>query len=77
MLLRFYSIEWVEEGTSEPLPTSVTLEVEDGTDVAEIEMNGGDMLEEEFGVGVDSFEWETIEDDTEDPFSFVTDPDEE
>jgi hypothetical protein len=74
MLVRFYSIEWQEE--SEELPTSVTLEVADGTDVAEIEMNGGDMLEEEFGVAVDSFEWEQVDDDTEDPFSFTTDPDE-
>jgi hypothetical protein len=78
MLVRFYSIEWSQEATSEPLPTSVTLEIEDGTDVAEIEMNGGDMLEEEFGVAVDSFEWDKIDEDDEDadPFSFVTDPDE-
>jgi hypothetical protein len=76
MLVRFYSIEWAEEGTSEPLPTSVTLEIDDGTDVAEIEMNGGDMLEEEFGVAVDSFEWESLDEDTEDPFSFVPDSDE-
>jgi hypothetical protein len=75
MLVRFYSIEWSEE--SEELPTSVTLDIEDGTDVAEIEMNGGDMLEDEFGVAVDSFEWEQVDDDTEDPFSFTTDPDEE
>lgn len=75
MLVRFYSIEWQEE--SDDLPTSVTLDIEDGTDVAEIEMNGGDMLEEEFGVPVDSYEWEQVDDDTEDPFSFVTDPDEE
>jgi len=75
MIIRFYSIEWQEE--SEELPTSVTLEVADGTDVAEIEMNGGDMLEEEFGVAVDSYEWEQVDDDTEDPFSFVTDPEEE
>ena len=76
MLIRFYSIEWAEEGTSEPLPTSVTLEVADGTDVAEIEMNGGDMLEEEFGVVVDSFEWESLDEEEEDPFSFVPDSDE-
>lgn len=75
MLVRFYSIEW--QSDSEDLPTSVTLDIEDGTDVAEIEMNGGDMLEEEFGVEVDSFEWEQVDDDTEDPFSFATDPDEE
>lgn len=75
MLIKFYSIEWQEE--SEDLPSSVTIEVSDGTDVAEIEMNGGDMLEEEFGVPVDSYEWEQVDDDTEDPFSFVTDPDEE
>ena len=74
MLVRFYSIEWQEE--SDDLPTSVTLEVADGTDVAEIEMNGGDMLEDEFGVAVDSYEWEQVDDDTEDPFSFTTDPDE-
>jgi hypothetical protein len=74
MLVRFYSIEWQKE--SEELPTSVTLEVADGTDVAEIEMNGGDMLEDEFGVAVDSYEWEQVDDDTEDPFSFTTDPDE-
>lgn len=74
MLVRFYSIEWQQE--SEELPTSVTLEVADGTDVAEIEMNGGDMLEEEFGVAVDSYEWEQVDDDTEDPFSFVPDSDE-
>jgi hypothetical protein len=74
MLVRFYSIEWQED--SEELPTSVTLEVADGTDVAEIEMNGGDMLEDEFGVAVDSYEWEQVDDDTEDPFSFTTDPDE-
>lgn len=73
--MRFYSIEWSEE--SEDLPTSVTLDIEDGTDVAEIEMNGGDMLEDEFGIAVDSFEWEQVDDDTEDPFSFATDPDEE
>jgi hypothetical protein len=70
MLVRFYSIEWQEE--SDDLPTSVTLDIEDGTDVAEIEMNGGDMLEDEFGVAVDSFEWEQVDDDTEDPFSFCT-----
>jgi hypothetical protein len=74
MLVRFYSIEWQEE--SDDLPTSVTLEVADGTDVAEIEMSGGDMLEDEFGVAVDSYEWEQVDDDTEDPFSFTTDPDE-
>lgn len=69
MLIRFYAIEWQEE--SEDLPTSVTLEVDDETDENEIEMMGGDMLEEEFGVAVDSFEWEkTEEDDKEDPFSF-------
>jgi hypothetical protein len=71
MLVRFYSIEWQEE--SEELPTSVTLELDDETDDNEIEMMGGDMLEEEFGVAVDSFEWEKVgEEETEDPFSFGT-----
>ena len=71
MLVRFYSIEWQEE--SEELPSSVTLEIDDDTDPNEIEMMGGDMLEEEFGKPVDSFEWEIVEeDDKEDPFSFGT-----
>lgn len=69
MLIRFYSIEWQEE--SEDLPTSVMLEVDDETDDNEIEMMGADLLEEEFGTPVDSFEWEkTDNDENEDPFSF-------
>jgi hypothetical protein len=68
MIIRFYSIEWQQE--SEELPSTVTMDVEDGTDVAEIEMNGADMLEEEFGVPVDSFEWEVNDEEQEDPFSF-------
>jgi hypothetical protein len=69
MLVRFYSIEWQEE--SEDLPSTVTLELEDDVDDNEIEMTGGDMLEEEFGIPVDSFEWERVEEeDKDDPFSF-------
>jgi hypothetical protein len=74
MLVRFYAIEWADEDAEmDNLPTSVTLEVEDGTDANELEMTGGDILQEEFGVDVDSFEWEFVDDDTEDPFSFVPD----
>jgi hypothetical protein len=72
MLIRFYSIEWQED--SEELPTSVTLDIDDDTDENEIEMMGSDMLEDEFGVEVDSFQWERIdEEEKEDPFSFGTD----
>jgi hypothetical protein len=69
MLVRFYSIEWQED--SDDLPNVVTLELDDSTDDNEIEMMGGDMLEEEFGIPVDSFEWERVEEeDKDDPFSF-------
>jgi len=38
---------------------------------------GGDMLEEEFGIAVDSFEWERLdEEEKEDPFSFGTEEEE-
>lgn len=70
MLIRFYSIEWQED--SEELPTSVTLELDDETDENEVEMMGADMLQEEFGVGVDSFQWEKIDGEDEDPFSVPT-----
>jgi hypothetical protein len=66
MLVRFYSIEWDEE--SAELPASVTIDV-DFEDENEVEMNGSDILEEEFGVAVSSFEWELAdEDDDEDAF---------
>lgn len=70
MLIRFYSIEWSNDVTSESLPSSVTMEVEDGMDAGEIEMNCSDMLEEEFGQVVDSCEWEYVDDDEEEVFSF-------
>jgi hypothetical protein len=73
MLIRFYSIEWSGDVTSESLPSSVTIEVDDGMDAGEIEMNGADMLEEEFGVSVDSYEWEHIDADEQEVFSFDKD----
>jgi hypothetical protein len=49
------------------------MEVEDGMDAGEIEMNGSDMLEEEFGQAVDSCEWEYIDADEQEVFSFEKD----
>ena len=70
MLIRFYSIEWSGDATSESLPSSVTMEVEDGIDAGEIEMNGSEILEEEFGIPVDSYEWEHVDAEDEEVFSF-------
>jgi len=70
MLIRFYSIEWSGDATSESLPTSLTMEVEDGMDAGEIEMNGAEILEDEFGTSVDSYEWEYVDADDEEVFSF-------
>lgn len=70
MLIRFYSIEWAGDATSESLPTSLTMEVEDGMDAGEIEMNGAEILQDEFGTEVDSFEWEHVDAEDEEVFSF-------
>ena len=79
MLVRFYSIEWSD--VNEDLPSSAILELDDDIDENEIEMMGADMLQEEFGVEVDTYEWEFVsggdEDATDDPFSFGRDEDED
>jgi hypothetical protein len=73
MLIRFYNIIWEEDND---LPSTVTMELEDSIDDGEIDMHGCDMLKDEFGEEVDSFEWEKIEeDDKDDPFSFGADED--
>jgi len=75
MLVRFYSICWADSADDD-LPSSVTLEIDDETDENDIEMNGSEMLFEEFGVECESCEFEKLDEDEEDvdPFSLIQEP---
>lgn len=75
MLVRFYSICWAESDDDE-LPSSVTMEVDEEIDANEVEATGDQLLFDEFGVEVESFEWEKLDEDEEnvDPFSLIQEP---
>jgi hypothetical protein len=63
MLVRFYNIVWDTEEDSEELkdvkpadlPTEIPLEVEEDADV---DLEGADVLSDQFGYSVRNFDWE-------------------
>jgi len=58
MKIRFLEIKWDTDGESVQLPDEVVLTVGDDVDV---DLEGADVLSDEYGWCVFSFNWELVE----------------
>lgn len=63
MKVKFSNIVWDTDGEDVELPTEVTAQVDDDLDLDE---NGADFLSDGYDWLVSSFDYEILEDDTED-----------